>query len=239
MKQVQESAQVVGGKISRTGQSRAAVLKAATALLNERGPGAFTIDAVVERSGVAKTTIYRHWPSRSDLLMATIGHQIGEPTVIPDTGSLRGDLLGFLLTRVHAMNSNDLLSQRMNSLPGIIDAAKRNPDLAAVGMQVLHGELKALRPIFERGRQRGEVRHDRDIEAMTHVLLGALFIHVGLEFANTDTYITEVVDTVLEGVIPRAAKSAARPALVDAASVAAKKAVSKVAPKSKAKPKSR
>lgn len=222
MKRKQEAVKVAGAKLTRSGQSRAAVLKAATALLIERGPAAFTIDAVVERSGVAKTTIYRHWPSRSDLLTATIGHQISAPTTIPDTGSLRGDLLGFLLARVHAMNSNDLLSQRLNSLPGIIEAGKRNPDLAAVGMQVLHGELKALRPIFERGRQRGEVRQDRDIEAMTHVLLGALFIHVGLEFANTDAYITEVVDMLLEGVVPRTAQSEARPKTIKSAAPKAK-----------------
>ena len=53
----------------RVARSRAKVLEAATALLVEGGPRAVTVDAVTERCGVAKSTPYRHWPSRSALLI--------------------------------------------------------------------------------------------------------------------------------------------------------------------------
>ena len=54
---------------ARVARSRAAVLRAATDLLVEGGPSAVTIDAIVVRSGVAKSTIYRHWASRDDVLL--------------------------------------------------------------------------------------------------------------------------------------------------------------------------
>ena len=53
----------------RIARSRAKVLEAATSLLVEGGPRGVTVDAVAERSGVAKSTLYRHWPSRTALLV--------------------------------------------------------------------------------------------------------------------------------------------------------------------------
>ena len=63
-------------------RSRAAVIRAATELLVEGGPYAVTIDAIVARSGVAKSTIYRHWESRDEVLLAVIescAPQLPEP----------------------------------------------------------------------------------------------------------------------------------------------------------------
>jgi AcrR family transcriptional regulator len=60
----------------RVARSRAAVLEAGVELLVEGGPNAVTIEAVVQRSGVAKTTIYRHWESREDLVVDVIGEVV-------------------------------------------------------------------------------------------------------------------------------------------------------------------
>ena len=59
----------VDGRIART---RAAVLRSATELLVAGGPSAVTIDAIVAHSGVAKSTIYRHWESRDEILVSVI-----------------------------------------------------------------------------------------------------------------------------------------------------------------------
>lgn len=56
----------------RVARSRAAIIRAATDLLVEGGPNAVTIDAIVAQSGVAKSTIYRHWQSRDEVLLAVI-----------------------------------------------------------------------------------------------------------------------------------------------------------------------
>ena len=57
-----------GGMDPRVARSRASLLEAATDLLVDGGPRAVTVDAVSERSGVAKSTLYRHFPSRDDLV---------------------------------------------------------------------------------------------------------------------------------------------------------------------------
>ena len=56
----------------RVVRTREKVMSAAIDLLAESGYSGFSVDAIVRRSGVAKTTLYRHWPSRADLLVAVI-----------------------------------------------------------------------------------------------------------------------------------------------------------------------
>jgi len=70
---------------ARVARSRAAVLAAAVELMIEGGPPAVTVDAVVARSGVAKTTIYRHWATRDELLVATFAELVPEFSA-PDPG---------------------------------------------------------------------------------------------------------------------------------------------------------
>lgn len=57
---------------ARVARTHATVLRTATDLLVEGGPSTVTVDAIVARSGVAKSTIYRHWDSRDDILVAVI-----------------------------------------------------------------------------------------------------------------------------------------------------------------------
>ena len=77
----------------RVARSRAAVLEAGVELLVEGGPNAVTIEAVVQRSGVAKTTIYRQWESREDLVVDVIGEVLKSapepPTDVPFEPALR------------------------------------------------------------------------------------------------------------------------------------------------------
>ena len=72
-------------------RSKASVLKVTAELLTESGLGGVSVDEVARRSGVAKTTIYRHWPTRSDLLMEACS-QLGTEQEVPDTGSVEGDI---------------------------------------------------------------------------------------------------------------------------------------------------
>src|SRR5262245_56857603 len=76
----------------RDARADAAIREATLNLIAEGGYGAVTFDAVAARSGVARTTIYRRWASRVQLVMEVVCDSIGPP-VPRDTGSLRGDLL--------------------------------------------------------------------------------------------------------------------------------------------------
>ncbi|WP_433222566.1 TetR/AcrR family transcriptional regulator [Dactylosporangium sp. CS-047395] len=74
-----------------------AILAAGWDVLVERGYHGFTYEAVAERAGTSRPVLYRRWPQREDLLLATVARSwSAAPIEIPDTGHLREDMLGFL-----------------------------------------------------------------------------------------------------------------------------------------------
>src|SRR5262245_63553337 len=80
----------------RSERVRTAVLGAALDLIDECGVHGLTVEAVAARSGVAKTTIYRHWPTKAALTVACLD-QLHGPKPTPNTGDLRADLLASFL----------------------------------------------------------------------------------------------------------------------------------------------
>lgn len=154
----------------RVQRSMKAVLAATFKLLAEEGLSGVTVDEVAKRSGVAKTTIYRHWPSRNALLLAACSN-LGARPEAPDTGSFRGDL-GALLTNM----ARRLRSERWASiLPSIIDAAERDPELAEVHAR-LHADFMApLYAIIERAKSKGELPRERDASHVVASVVGPLF----------------------------------------------------------------
>jgi AcrR family transcriptional regulator len=74
-----------------------AILDAAWAVLVERGYAGFTFEAIAERAGTSRPVLYRRWPQREDLLLATFAkHWWSQPIEVPDTGRLRDDAVGYL-----------------------------------------------------------------------------------------------------------------------------------------------
>ena len=151
-------------------RSKELVLKETYTLLSEGGISGVSVDEVSRRSGVSKTTIYRHWPSRSALLLDACS-KIGGQGERPDSGSLAGDM-SMLAERL----AEELSTGAWPAvLPSIIDAAERDPEIAQ-----LHASLHAgfMTPFFEAiasARDRGELRQDRSSAAMVAAIVGPLF----------------------------------------------------------------
>jgi AcrR family transcriptional regulator len=178
--------------------SRTRILTAAVVLLVERGTGGFVIDAVAARAGIAKTTIYRYWASRAELLSASVGI-MGE-IKFPDTGAIRSDLFEFVMAPMREWKERGC---EIPNVPGLIEAIKRDPELAEIGLRLQESNYAAIRPILERAQVRGEIRADRDIEMMAHILYGSMFIYGGLGQAPSEAFVAEMVDTFLDGVRTR------------------------------------
>jgi AcrR family transcriptional regulator len=154
----------------RVRQSKEVILTTTSELLSEAGFGGVSVDEVSRRSGVAKTTIYRHWPTRSALLLDTCS-QMGSNPETPDTGSLKGDITALVLGIAQGLQS----ARWPAVLPSIIDAAERDPEIAE-----LHSRLHAARisPFFiviERGKQKGELSRSVDASSLIASVLGPLF----------------------------------------------------------------
>ena len=154
----------------RIERSRAAVLAETYRLLTEAGIGGVTIEEIAKRSGVAKTTIYRQWPSRSALLLDACS-RLSEVAQIPDTGSLAGDLAVLLRGLAAALNAPGWPTV----LPSIIDAAERDPETAKVHSALHEAMMSPFHLVAERGLARGELSPDRSTTEVVAAVAGPLF----------------------------------------------------------------
>lgn len=177
----------------RVRRSRAAVLAATAGLLFERGFAGASVDEICRRSGVAKTTIYRHWPTRTDLLREACS-QIGTPQVVPDRGSLREDVAALMTDLAEA-----LATARWTSvLPSIIDAGERDPDMANMYRRLQQGYSAPFEEVIRRGIARGELPDGTDVAALVAALIGPLFFRRWFSREPLDEgFVTEVVRIVL------------------------------------------
>jgi AcrR family transcriptional regulator len=154
----------------RVRRSRETVLAATTALLFERGYAGASVDEISRRSGVAKTTIYRHWPTRTELLRNACS-TIGTPLAEPDTGSLGPDLIALLTDLGHMLQT----AMWPSVLPSIIDAAERDPDIAEMYRTLQLGYSGPLEAVLHRAVKRGELGEGTDVAMLIAALTGPFF----------------------------------------------------------------
>lgn len=177
----------------RVERSRHVVLTTAFELLSESGVASFTVDEVARRSGVAKTTIYRHWPTREALVIDACSRMITEQET-PDTGSLEGDVTAILIEIAHLLPT----ANWSFVLPSIVDTAERNPEFAEVHSRIQHGHAAPLREVLQRAVGRGELSSDADVSTIVAALLGPLFYRRW--FAREpidDQFVKEIIKRVL------------------------------------------
>lgn len=177
--------------------SRERVIAATLDLLTESGLGELTIDDVSKRSGVAKTTIYRHWPNRAALVIDACLRMDDGDQAPPDTGSLEGDVSAFLKNLAES-----LVTARWSSiLPSIVDAAEHEPEFAAVHSTIQGRHAAPLRAALERAVVRGELQASADLSAITAALLGPLFYR---RWFSREPIDDKFVDTIVRAALAAA-----------------------------------
>jgi AcrR family transcriptional regulator len=139
-------------------------------LLSAGGIAGVSIDEVSRRSGVAKTTIYRHWPSRAALLVEACS-TVGSAPPVPDTGGFDGDLTALTLAMAEQLRT----ARWASVLPSIVDAAERELELAELHAD-LHARLMApFATVTERAKARGELAPDCQPADVVAAVAGPLF----------------------------------------------------------------
>jgi AcrR family transcriptional regulator len=143
-----------------------AILVAARELLAERGYEGMTMDAVAERAGTGKATVYRRWPSKVEVTVDAVicGRKfILTADDVPDSGSLRGDLMS--LRGSQAGSKNDEL------MHGLHRAAQADPQLATVFHEhFVKARTALMRALLERAKERGEIAPGRDLDLIATVV---------------------------------------------------------------------
>jgi AcrR family transcriptional regulator len=132
-----------------------ALLDAVWAELADRGYDELTIDAVATRAQTSRAVLYRRWPGKPELVLAALVHQAKtEPVAIPDTGSLRGDVVA-LLREANKVRAR-LVTQLLTRLGAFYTDAGTN--LAELSAYVQGGRDAVLDEIIQRAVARGEVQ---------------------------------------------------------------------------------
>jgi AcrR family transcriptional regulator len=166
---------------------------------------AVSMDAVAQRAGVSKATIYRWWRSKETLTLEALYDEWATAPPVRETGSLRGDLLALLRpwVRVVAQRPYGRVMARL------ITEAHTDPQFAReYQTRFVQPRRDAGRAVFARAIERGEIAPDIDVEVALDLLYGPLYhrlLHGHAPF--NDRFARQVVDTALGGIMGRPSSS--------------------------------
>lgn len=181
-----------GGRSARV---RQAVLDAAVTVLLERGPDHFSVAEVATKAGVHETSIYRRWRTRENLIVDALLATSGAVIPVPDTGSVRGDLIelarsvatylthpaGATFTRAAAVHVDD-------------------ETIAAARRKFWESRLQLAAVIIERGIQRRELPRATDARLVLETVIAPLHMRVLLTHEPIDDTLPErIVDLICAG----------------------------------------
>jgi AcrR family transcriptional regulator len=183
----------------RSEKARAAILHSAAELLLERGLDAVSMAAVAQHAGVSKATIYRWWSTKEALALDALYTEWAEHgSAVLDTGSLRSDLLALLRPWVRLLRTRNYA----RVLGTFIAKLHSDPEFATEYLvRLLRPRRDMARAIFERARERGELRPGVRVEVAQDLIWGAVYHRLLHGHAPlSDRFVTEVVDLALGGI---------------------------------------
>lgn len=157
-----------GGRTARIAES---VFAAAIAELAERDFADISIESIAARAGVHKTTVYRRWGSKAELISQALAGAAGTHIQVPDTGSVDADLR-LLARAVQAILSS---AQGAAITTGLIVGGLSSPEIAGLMRQFWAGRLEAISVIVERAIQRGQIPAGTDPAALMHAMSAPLY----------------------------------------------------------------
>lgn len=140
--------------------------------LAEAGYGKLSLEAVARRAGTGKAAIYRRWPSKEAMTVDLVVQASVAAADIPDTGSLRGDVLAYLTETDQALR-HPLVAR---ILPDLLAARSYHPGIATtLGEQIGDGRREMVGAILRRAVNRGELPTDTDLGLGLDFLAGPLY----------------------------------------------------------------
>lgn len=178
----------------RVARSKATVLQVGAELLVDGGPNAVTIDAVVARSGVARSTIYRHWASRHDLLVDVIESRAPQlPT--PDEHADVVDALRTVLRGAAATLSDP---EWARIVPALMLLRLQEEDFEAIDSRLNRQQLEVFTQLVRRAAREGAIEADTDPdEAMCQLLGPVMFAYLTGVATIDDAFVDRVLDRFL------------------------------------------
>lgn len=182
-----------------------AVLEATRAELARVGFGALSVERVAELAGVAKTTVYRRWPEKTELVRDALLQRIQAKSELPaDTGTLLDQLTEYGYARARGMQQPE-----GQGTVRMLYGEGRNPEVQELVRTLRHAANKKPLELFQRAIDRGEIPASTDAETAWQLLVGSLHHRVFLLGEQpTRAAIRKLVRVVLFGVLGAEAQEA-------------------------------
>lgn len=172
--EVEAEVETARGGRPRDDAREQAILDAAIDLLAEIGYDAMTIEAVATRARSSKATIYRRWPGKAELVAEAMSRR-SQPTLeeLPDTGSLRGDLLALAQRMLDSIDGVD-----GGLMCGLATAVRNDAQFGRLMASNLHEiKLRPIAAIVARAQARGELPPGVDPSLVLQVAPGVALFH--------------------------------------------------------------
>jgi AcrR family transcriptional regulator len=204
----QGSGRRVGRSGRRLDSSRdGAILRAALEGLAESGYDRLTMDDIAARAHAGKGALYRRWPSKAALVVDALVAWRAEtgPTVLPDTGSLRGDIEAMVAA---IPDFDDADRRQLSVLIGLATAASRDPELAAALSDYLDGPRGVLQEMLERAVARGEISPHRDLSLMPDIVVGLNILRTLIGEVPDRDFVRRVYEEVIYPLVTAPATTA-------------------------------
>jgi AcrR family transcriptional regulator len=179
----------------RSAESRRAIIQSAMHILQNDGYAALNIEAIAAKAGVSKQTIYRWWSSAAFIVLeALIADMPSQEGLVPDTGSIRGDLQELVRPTVRA------LSQRRGAVyKALIAEAQADARFAeAFRAQLMSAHREVIRAVVARAQLRQEVPFEVDADLAADLVYGPILYRLLSGHATLDeTFAFELIDAVV------------------------------------------
>ena len=193
-----------GGRSARV---VARVLETTLDVLGRDGFGRLRVEDIASRAGVNKTTIYRRWPTRAELVVAALTTLAGPPRAV-ETGRLEPDLVALFMsaTTLKATPAG-------RGMVSALIAERGDPEVDRVCTELREMHRRPARVLLEHARTRGELPRRTDIDLLLDVLTGAVYgrLRECPEPLDAD-WVRRVIRLVLSGVgTPSRPRGSSRP----------------------------
>lgn len=158
------------------------------------GYGRLSIEGVARRAGVGKTTIYRRWDSKLEMVIDVVSAIAIGGLAPPDTGSLRGDLRAMLGAAALALRH----PLALQIVPDLLAEAARNPQIAGTLQAALREtQFGVSAAVLQKAKDRGEIPADTDGQLALDLAIGPLYWRLAVVRAKLpSTYLDDLADRV-------------------------------------------
>ena len=174
-----------------------AILQTTLKLLTEHGYAGLSVERVAAEAGVGKTTIYRRYTTKEELVTAAVGalkDELGPP---PNTGDVRADIVE-MIVRSHAIL---VRGPGFAMIGALLVEERRNPQLIeSFRERIIRPRRDDVITLLKRGVERGQVRADADLAVAAHAILGAILANHIFGTPDSAELIEHTIETVWHGI---------------------------------------